>query len=69
MKLRAPKGESVATWNDFEGQTDGLICLAGGADGPLAAALALTLTLSQGERERKFSISELSTVDYQLLTH
>ena len=38
-KLRASKGESVATWNDFEGQTDGLICLAGGADGPLAVTL------------------------------
>ncbi len=29
-KLRAPKGESVATWTDLEGHTDGLICLAGG---------------------------------------
>jgi error-prone DNA polymerase len=38
-KLRAPKGESVATWDDLEGQTDGLICLAGGADGPLATVL------------------------------
>ncbi len=27
-KLRAPKGESVATWDDLEGHTDGLICLA-----------------------------------------
>ena len=33
-KLRAPKGESVTTWEDLEGHTDGLICLAGGADGP-----------------------------------
>jgi error-prone DNA polymerase len=38
-KLRALKGESVATWDDLEGCTDGLICLAGGADGPVAAAL------------------------------
>jgi error-prone DNA polymerase len=38
-KLRAPKGESAATWDDFEGCTDGLICLAGGAEGPLTAAL------------------------------
>jgi error-prone DNA polymerase len=44
-KLRAPKGESVTTWEDFEGQTDGLICLAGGADGPLAAALRNPRTL------------------------
>jgi len=31
----------VATWDDFDGHTDGLICLAGGADGPLAAALEM----------------------------
>ena len=34
-KLRAPKGEATAAWEDFEGCTDGLICLAGGAEGPL----------------------------------
>jgi error-prone DNA polymerase len=38
-KLRAPKGASVAHWDDFEARTDGLICLAGGGNGPLAAAL------------------------------
>ncbi len=37
-KLRAPKGEAVATWDDLEGATDGLICLAGGFEGPLFAA-------------------------------
>ncbi len=41
-KLRAPKGGSVATWDDFEGHTDGLICLAGGVNGPIAAALQTT---------------------------
>jgi len=35
-KLRASKGESVVTWPDLEGRTDGLICLAGGTDGPLS---------------------------------
>jgi len=39
IKLRAPKGEAVAAWADLEGSTEGLICLAGGTDGPLAAAL------------------------------
>jgi error-prone DNA polymerase len=39
IKLRAPKGETVATWVDLERHTDGLVCLAGGTDGPLAAAL------------------------------
>jgi error-prone DNA polymerase len=35
-KLRAAKGAAVATWDDLEGHTDGLICLAGRADGPIA---------------------------------
>ncbi|MFQ5665719.1 MAG: DNA polymerase III subunit alpha [Candidatus Binatia bacterium] len=49
-KLRAPKGEAVVTWADLEeaargegatiNKLDGLICLAGGQRGPLAAALA-----------------------------
>ncbi len=38
-KLRAAKGESMVTWADLEGHTDGLVCLAGGADGPVAQAL------------------------------
>ncbi len=29
-KLRAPKGEAVAQWEDLEGHTEGLICLARG---------------------------------------
>ncbi|HVM95829.1 MAG TPA: error-prone DNA polymerase [Candidatus Acidoferrales bacterium] len=36
-KLRSPKGESFATWEDLDGVTDGLICLAGGMDGPLGS--------------------------------
>jgi len=43
-KLRASKGASIATWEDLEGHTDGLVCLAGGSDGPIAAAL-------RGERQ------------------
>jgi error-prone DNA polymerase len=39
VKLRAPKGEAEATWEDLEGHTDGLICLAGGSESPLAPAL------------------------------
>ncbi|MGD0946187.1 MAG: error-prone DNA polymerase [Candidatus Binatia bacterium] len=34
-KLRAPKGEAIATWEDLEGLTDGLICLARDALCPL----------------------------------
>ncbi len=45
-KLRSAKGEGVATWADLEGHSEGLICLAGGMDGPLAAAF------SSGDGER-----------------
>ena len=38
-KQRAPKGESRAFWQDLEGRSEGLVCLAGGADGPLAEAV------------------------------
>jgi len=35
-KLRAAKGEAVATWADLEEHSTGLICLAGGMEGALA---------------------------------
>ena len=34
-KLRSAKGEGSAFWDDFDGRSDGLICLAGGPQGPL----------------------------------
>jgi error-prone DNA polymerase len=40
MKLRAgKKGEGAVTTHELEEHADGLICLTGGAEGPLAAAL------------------------------
>src|SRR5258706_3929116 len=39
MKLRAKKGEGSGRQEEIEEHADGLICLTGGADGPLAAAL------------------------------
>ncbi|HEV8308252.1 MAG TPA: error-prone DNA polymerase [Methylomirabilota bacterium] len=39
VKLRAAKGKARATLDDLEGETAGLVCLTGGADGPLAADL------------------------------
>jgi error-prone DNA polymerase len=39
MKLRAKKGEGVVTKQELEEHGDGLICLTGGEEGPLAAAL------------------------------
>jgi error-prone DNA polymerase len=40
MKLRAQKGEGAVTKEELEEHAAGLICLTGGDDGPLAAALA-----------------------------
>jgi error-prone DNA polymerase len=40
MKLRAPKGEAAASWDDLETHATGLVCLTGGARGPLAPAIA-----------------------------
>jgi error-prone DNA polymerase len=39
MKLRAKKGEGVVQKEELEEHAHGLICLTGGADGPLAIAL------------------------------
>jgi error-prone DNA polymerase len=39
MKLRAKKGEGAVTAQELEEHAEGLICLTGGAEGPLAAAL------------------------------
>jgi error-prone DNA polymerase len=39
MKLRAKKGEGAVTTEELEEHADGLICLTGGTEGPLAAAL------------------------------
>jgi error-prone DNA polymerase len=38
MKLRAKKGEGAVTAQELEEHSEGLICLTGGDDGPLAAA-------------------------------
>src|SRR5579863_1921704 len=39
MKLRAKKGEGAVCQQELEEHAEGLICLTGGAEGPLAAAL------------------------------
>jgi error-prone DNA polymerase len=39
MKLRAKKGEGAVTEEELQEHAPGLICLTGGAEGPLAAAL------------------------------
>jgi error-prone DNA polymerase len=37
VKARAPKGQARATLADLDGAVEGLVCLTGGVDGPLAA--------------------------------
>ena len=37
VKARAPKGRARATLDDLEGAVEGLVCLTGGEDGPLAS--------------------------------
>jgi error-prone DNA polymerase len=39
IKMRAPKGEGTAVWGDLEEHASGLVCLTGGADGPVARRL------------------------------
>ena len=39
MKLRAKKGEGAVCAEELQEHAAGLICLTGGAEGPLAAAL------------------------------
>jgi error-prone DNA polymerase len=40
VKMRAAKCEGAAGWDDLEEHAGGLVCLTGGASGPVAAALA-----------------------------
>ena len=39
IKMRAPKGEHAATWEDLEAHAAGLVCLTGGSEGLLHRAL------------------------------
>ena len=39
IKMRAPKGEGLAGWDDLEEHAGGLVCLTGGFEGPVARRL------------------------------
>ena len=54
MKLRAKKGEGAVCADELQEHASGLICLTGGAEGPLAAALA-------ARRHRRSSTARRST--------
>jgi error-prone DNA polymerase len=53
MKLRAKKGEGAVTQQELEEHAEGLICLTGGDEGPLAAAL------KQGHNEAQRQLDQL----------
>ncbi|HEX9373248.1 MAG TPA: PHP domain-containing protein, partial [Roseiflexaceae bacterium] len=38
-RMRRPKGQAALAWADLDGHTDGLICLTGCRQGPIASAL------------------------------
>jgi error-prone DNA polymerase len=59
MKLRAKKGEGAVTEEEFVEHAQGLICLTGGDEGPLAAALHGSVQEGAGTSEgrRKSQIS------------
>ena len=54
MKLRGKKGEGAVCEEELEEHAGGLICLTGGADGPLAAALK-----QGGEQEARRQVERL----------
>jgi error-prone DNA polymerase len=54
MKLRAKKGEGAVQKEELEEHAQGLICLTGGADGPLAAALR-----HGGSEEARMQVEQL----------
>ena len=51
------KGEGAATWEDLQQYASGIVCLTGGAEGPLAAALA-----SGGEQAGREVVERLAGI-------
>jgi len=70
MKLRAKKGEGAVYAEELEEHAEGLICLTGGAEGPLAAALQQG-GFEQGRRQvdRLISIFGPKNVYVELQRH
>src|SRR5258708_26357105 len=54
MKLRARKGEGAVKKEELEEHAQGLICLTGGAEGPLASALQ-----QGGLEEARYQVEQL----------
>ena len=70
MKLRAKKGEGAVTAQELEDHTEGLVCLTGGDEGPLAAALEHSgLEEAQGQLDRLIGIFGQKNVYVELQRH
>jgi error-prone DNA polymerase len=69
MKLRAKKGEGNVTEEELAEHAEGLICLTGGAEGPLAAALNSVARNSRREIERLCEIFGRQNVYIELQRH
>ena len=69
MKLRANKGEGSVGWDDLADYTSGLVCLTGGAEGPLHHALAQGPDSARVMLERLVSVFGKGNVYVELQRH
>jgi error-prone DNA polymerase len=70
MKLRAKKGEGAVLPKELEEHAEGLICLSGGANGPLAAALQSgSIEAANQQIEQLISIFGQKNVYIELQRH
>jgi error-prone DNA polymerase len=70
MKLRGKKGEGAVCEQEMEEHSGGLICLTGGADGPLAAALQQGgIEEARGQVERLVGLFGCGNVYIELQRH
>jgi len=70
MKLRAKKGEGAVTAQELEEHAEGLICLTGGVEGPLAAALQRgSIDEARNQLDQLISIFSPKNVYVELQRH
>jgi len=69
MKLRARKGEGAVTAEELHQHADGLICLTGGDEGPLAAALKHGADKARQQLDQLIGIFGTNNVYVELQRH
>jgi error-prone DNA polymerase len=69
MKLRAKKGEGAVSIKELEEHAEGLICLTGGAEGPLAAALQQSIEAARRQVDQLVGIFGPKNVYVELQRH